>query len=543
MPIRVTAPDGSVVNFPDGTSPETIDSVMRQQFPPQAAATPQEAAPPKDDASWLGVIADALYPYGVVATAGAAAGAPLGGVGAVPGAAGGVVTLGATDLLTTLYNLGATPFGAERIPTGSEMIRRGTRELGLSEAPTTSAQRVVHQTLESAAGAGGGAAALSQQAARMAPGAGRDLLRFLGQQPGVQTGAGAGAGLASSVGAELGATPAQQFLLGLGGGAVGGRMAAPRQNVPTLTRDQVRDEATMAYQAADDARVSYTPSSVKNFADRMQRRLLDAEDLVYVPELHPNMRAVVNRLRGLTSSRQPVTFGELEQFRRIANAARNASTSADERRLANEVIDSLDDFVANPPSNAVFTGQGQEAAEAVSAARNAWRRSAQSAEIEHLINRALRAEADPAPALRSQFRTVLNNPNRLRRFDPEIQTAMRDFVEGRRVSRALETLGELTPRTGVRGILAAGMYLGGTQLAPEVAIPLAGSALSARVAANRAATRGAREIEQQALRGAPRPPRVQTIVPSTVATGMSLLTGRTTPEEWTMARPNPLLPR
>lgn len=50
MPIKVTAPDGSVVTFPDGTSEATIRSAMAKEFggPKQPAPRPQAPAAPKE---------------------------------------------------------------------------------------------------------------------------------------------------------------------------------------------------------------------------------------------------------------------------------------------------------------------------------------------------------------------------------------------------------------------------------------------------------------------------------------------------------------
>lgn len=52
MPIEVEGPDGTVIEFPDGTPQATIAGVMRKRYPPKA--TPARLAPGSPEAMWLG---------------------------------------------------------------------------------------------------------------------------------------------------------------------------------------------------------------------------------------------------------------------------------------------------------------------------------------------------------------------------------------------------------------------------------------------------------------------------------------------------------
>ena len=103
------------------------------------ASTEEDSLP-----QWLGVANRALAPYATAATAGALAGAPAGGVGALPGAALGVTALGLTDLGTSLYNVGSPYFGYSRVPTGSEAIRDIYGSVGVGKAPKTTGQKVFY---------------------------------------------------------------------------------------------------------------------------------------------------------------------------------------------------------------------------------------------------------------------------------------------------------------------------------------------------------------------------------------------------------------
>ena len=53
MPITVRAPDGTLVNFPDGMSDGDITRVMRQNYPPSPAAAPKVKPKKKEEESFL----------------------------------------------------------------------------------------------------------------------------------------------------------------------------------------------------------------------------------------------------------------------------------------------------------------------------------------------------------------------------------------------------------------------------------------------------------------------------------------------------------
>ena len=140
-------------------------------------------APDNSAAQWMGVVNNALAPYGAAAGMGAL-------VGGVPGAAAGVLGLGLTDLGTSAYNLVGGMFGAPRMSTGSDAIRNVfalAAPPGMFREPQTPAQRVVFAGLEGAAGAGSQANALTNLALRFGPRT-ANFMRTMGQGPGRRQG-------------------------------------------------------------------------------------------------------------------------------------------------------------------------------------------------------------------------------------------------------------------------------------------------------------------------------------------------------------------
>ena len=220
----VTLPDGSsytVNGLPDdATEDDALAAVLAQH--PEAAEADNSLQ------QWLGVATRALLPYAAAAGAGAAAGAPIGGIGAVPGAAAGMLALGAGDIGAGVYNLAATPFGAPRMTLPSEAIRQlyetaggpGTRE------PATPQQRVFSSALEAATGAGGTAKALNVLAPTLRSGTTvRNVMTELGRGARAQTVGGAGSGGLTQAAIEGGETdPMKLFLVSLAGG-IGGTLA------------------------------------------------------------------------------------------------------------------------------------------------------------------------------------------------------------------------------------------------------------------------------------------------------------------------------
>ena len=170
---------------------------------------------------YAGVANRALAPYVAAAGAGAIAGAPIGGIGAIPGAALGAAALGLTDLGATAYNAVATPFGATRLPTGSEVIQQGAEQVGIGSRPQTGAQRVFGTAVESAAGAGGLTRAANQLASTVTSPVAQGTFNAMGRNLGPQMVSGAASGGTVATAQNAGVdNPYALALLGvLGGGA------------------------------------------------------------------------------------------------------------------------------------------------------------------------------------------------------------------------------------------------------------------------------------------------------------------------------------
>jgi hypothetical protein len=191
----------------------------------------------------------------------------------------------------------------------------------------------------------------------------------------------------------------------------------------------------------------------------------------------------------------PISFSQVELLRRIARTAAN-SIDRDERRLGVDVIRRIDDFVQAPPPQAIVTGQGPDAARAITEARTAWRRMSQADALDTMVDRATNsAQGLNASSLRAQARTIANNPNRMRTFDRDIQAEIRGLARGTRGLSTLQTVGQFAPSFSARNLPgsavtygAGGALYSGSPGMAALGVGLGATGMAAKTAANRMAT-------------------------------------------------------
>jgi hypothetical protein len=436
---------------------------------PKGRLTYEPIAPkPEPDRSLgqnLGVVTSALAPYATAAGLGAAAGAPFAGVGAIPGAAGGILSLGLSDLGTGIYNAFTPLFDGQRVALPSETIRGGLQSVGVGRAPQTPEQEVLFRTVEGGASALGGASAFGTMAARQAPSATRNIFSLLGQQRRAQTAAGAGAAAAPSIASEYGdvTNPLALTGLSLAGGMTAGSLATPRPR--SVTSAQLEAEAKAAYDRAEQAGVLFDPTSVADLGATIRQSFTANPKVQFDPILHPRINRVLQRIDEVAAEASqtgaPLSFSQVELLRRVARTAAN-STDRDERRLGYDLIRQIDSFVDAPPPGAVVAGQAPEAASALKKARDAWRRMSQADALDTMVDRAEQSSQGlSASSLRQQARNVANNPNRMRAFDKDIQKEIKGLARGQGGLAAAETLGRLAPSFDLRNVRPGNLLAGG----------------------------------------------------------------------------------
>lgn len=249
---RIKAPDGKdyEISGPENaTQEQVIKEVIRQN--PHLSKTPDAAKTQQDDYGItrnLGLVTRAVAPYAAAAGTGALAGAPLAGVGAIPGAIAGVGAYGLGQLADYLTTGGK----------GQEAVERGLTAIGLPE-PETGLERVGVASIRGTLGAG----ASANQALRLAnalrgtPAASTTTGRVI-QQMGIRPETQAIAGGTGAVGAqsatELGAPAPVAMLAGLATGSL------PYARVPSQRQQTIAEKE---FARARPAGYVVPPASVK----------------------------------------------------------------------------------------------------------------------------------------------------------------------------------------------------------------------------------------------------------------------------------------
>jgi hypothetical protein len=514
----VTLPDGSsytVDGLPeDATEDDALAAVL--------AENPQAAEADNSLQQWLGVATRALLPYGLAAATGGAVGAPLGGVGAAPGAAAGVLALGLGDIGTGAYNLAATPFGAPRMTLPSEAIRQtyemaggpGTRE------PVTPQQRVFSAGLEAATGAGGTAKALNVLAPTLRAGtATRNVMTELGRGARAQAVGGAGAGGLTQAAVEGGETdPLKLFLVSLAGG-VGGTLAGGRAPRPLLTGEDIRNRASQFYKRAERQGVYILPNVADNLANQLETTLQRQGAAITQRDRAPILR-VIRDLRNRPNS--DLSFEELEKLRsdlgligRSAETGKVTAVGAQANRMAGIVQDKLDDFFENLDVSQVSSGDPQRAVQLVKQARQEYKNARKGEILEQVLTK-IDVGPGKKPAiteLQERLAPIVSDKRLMSKFSTKERDVLQSLQKGSLTENTLRTIGELAPGKNIEKIL--GYAIPTTAAASTNPAYLAGiagvggAALASRAMANRMALRRASDVAENVLAGRPPPSAVQ----------------------------------
>ncbi len=242
-----------------------------------------------------------------------------------------------------------------------------------------------------------------------------------------------------------------------------------REAVPSL--QSLRDTANRLYAKSQELGGEIPAAGLKAMASRIQNKITDAG---FHPKLHPRVAAVLSEFQGQSGSK---SLADLELLRRIAKNA-SESTQPDERRIASQIIDEIDDTVAG-------IGAGSPV---LQEARDTWARMRRMEIIETAIEKAS-LQDNFAAGLRTQFKALLRNSKRLRGFSEAERVAIRQVAKGTATVQALRGLGGLLSPTKLPGLaITGGTAFSGLGVAP--ALGVAGIGLGSRAAAD-ALTRSA----------------------------------------------------
>lgn len=425
--IEVETPDGSVAEFPDGTSPDAIRTAMRAKFgggPARAIA--------KDMAGGFGNLSKAVtdVPEEIRKTA---AGNIETMRQALPQALGGTRDITKEGFVEGLAKTGAgiaaipalamSPItGAARSLIGHPLAE-GIHAIGTLINPTVAAKDIPDEMYQKAANAA--ETALSAAGARTGP----------GKLP---------------------------------------KIVAP-------STEELKAASDASYKAARGMGVELHPAPVRNLGTQI-RQSLEADGSL--PEDAPKVFRRIERLENQTG---PVSITEVESIRKGLQRAASNPLEGEERFASSHAIEELDKFMSNlTPRHAVVNGQFiPRVVEEMNNARGNWAAAARSETIEEKATRAADqagasgSGANVNNATRQQLKQILASRKARRGFSAEEIDQMRRVVRGTYTGNVARLIGKLAP-TGVVSAgadigAAAGIIAAGGAPIVAAGVPLAGA--------------------------------------------------------------------
>jgi hypothetical protein len=381
-----------------------------------------------------------------------------------------------TDFLSGAVNVGANLVGSEkRMPYLSKEQSKGMTQLGVPQ-PETGAERAAQvgmQALSSAATLAG----IAPQSVF-----GADLVRQLPAATVAPMVAQPVAEITKEItGSDMAATIAALGVSGAVGKATGdfaGRLATGKQ--PTTTMADVQQRATRAYTKVSDQGIEISGRNATSLVNKVKARL-DAVD--YIPENAAPVANILNKYESILQ-RGNITFDNVEQMRRLAN---NLKGNPDKniRRLASEMVDSIDDHVATLSPKDVVSGAGgiDVAVKTIMEARKDFRNASRASTLDNILNvaetKALNPSASESELIRQGFIGLASNKNKMNLFSKDEQNAIKAVAKGSTLDPLLTLMAKFNPQ---RSQLITGGAVGFGMGSPETlkySIPIAAAGYGA----------------------------------------------------------------
>lgn len=237
-----------------------------------------------------------------------------------------------------------------------------------------------------------------------------------------------GGGTGQAVGSKIGGAVAR----GLERRAVNRQLQAAAPST-----DALKGASRDIYEELDNMGVSIDQSAVGRLGQRVINRMKSEG---FHPQIHPK---VSGALKGfMDTAKKSPTLTEMQTLRKIAQSAAQSNEPA-EARLGAMLVDEVDNFIENVPAGAVKgVNDGAEVAGKLKEARNLWGRAKKSEMLAEAVDKATRQSSGLENGLRIQFRSLLNNPRKMRNFTAQEKEALEKVVQGGKVENVLKALGK-----------------------------------------------------------------------------------------------------
>lgn len=375
------------------------------------------------------------------------------------------------------YNLAAQALGSEkRLPSVYAEQSRGLSAMGLPE-PETALERAVGAATESAAGVGSAAKMLPK-----VPALASDLQR---QIPAAAAAGAVAQPTAEAVkqytGSDLAATLAGVGIGAITASGVGKTISSIEQRkLPLYTAEEIRQRASASYNKVDQAGITIKDSSVKKMLGDIRSDLDDARMIPGTDEAN-QINARLAQIESIIQQNPQMSFSTLDKVRGILNDLK-ANRDPNIKRLGNEAVNRVDNFISNITQKDVVAGKGgiDEAVKTLVSARKDWRNASRAQILDDALNvaeaKALDPKASESELIRRGFINIASNKDKMKLFTQEERNIIRSVAEGGSIDPILSFAAQFSP---LRSKLAAagGVYTFGQS--PVLATTAAGTGLLA----------------------------------------------------------------
>ena len=440
--IKVDAPDGTTIEFPEGTTDDVIIEVMKREYPPSAPEAPT------DYSRLSGAFVQGALPYAASGLAGGLASGPFWPVGALAGTVAPLVA----DAGVSAYNALAPEKYELGLP--SRAIHRLLQKLPFYDAPETMGERAAL-----AAGEAVGSVVPQLGAAKALASTAKNpilagVAETLAQAPRTQTAIAPTSAVAGQVVGETTGNPLLGLGASLGTGTGIGFMSRPPKP-PKRTANDLRNEANKIHAKAEEIGLTIKEDSIFDLRLKIDSALKDAG---YDENLHTQLKAIIKRIEADT---QNLPLKNIEILRRVIKS-QGGNVDPDVRRLSGIALDVFDEVVDSWNSRDTVSGS-TDALKLLKQFRKVYYDKSRLDTIESLMGRIdLKQSQFSASgrenAIRNEFRTLANNERRMRLFPKNEQEMIRKVAKGGPLRNTLRYFGKFAPTGPVSGFTHGGGF-------------------------------------------------------------------------------------
>jgi len=229
---------------------------------------------------------------------------------------------------------------------------------------------------------------------------------------------------------------------------------------------QLKQAAGEIYARLDNSNSRVAGNRLDSLGTNTKEKLVKAG---YDRDLYPQLKTIISRLD--ETSGKNLSLGELQNLRKLTDAPLG-SLNKSEARLGGIARDSIDDFIESLSPKDFIGTPSKNIGSDLKDARQLWRRAKKLEVVEEAMTKANLQASGFENGIRTQFRSILNNPRKRKGFTKDELLSMENVVKGGKLENVTRALGKFGFSEGQ----ASSMLLGSLGLAGGFAAGGAGGA-------------------------------------------------------------------